>query len=281
MITGVSIIRRTGATVMAAIILVATGCATTRPPEPMTAQQADALKARLGKIAVVGARYAPKAEFQTPAKGAAAGAGAGMVSGALAPLEALSGGGNGYAAILAIALVPVGAVVGGVGGAVMADSAENVNAREATLKTAFADLKMQEALRDRVQARVADLRTFTATLFADQGPAMEGQQPDYQSLKTSGIDTVHEVAIQKLVLTGSGRVNPDLAVRLTARVRLVSTADNKEVLSRQFDCGSTPDKFAAWAAADAQKFRSEIERCYNDLSDRIVKDLYVNNTILR
>lgn len=270
---------------MVLIATLTTGCATGRGIRPMTSQQTDVLKIQLGTIGVAGARYVPKVAIKTPAKGAAKGAIGGMASGAVAPFampKNCRGNVGCYVllGVFATALVPAGVVVGGVGGTITADTAENVNAREATLTKALTDLKMQETFRDRVQAKIADLNTFPVELVADKGPDIEGHNPDYRPLKAAGIDTVHEVEISRLRLTGSGRVSPNLAIRLYSSVRHISTADNNVLFSRKYECGSKQDKFATWAADNAKKFNEEINRCYDDLSNRMVHDIYINNTLL-
>lgn len=272
-----------------AIVMLAAGCASMRGPSPMTAEQTDALKARLGKIGVVGGQYLPALEIQTPAKGAGAGALGGAAVGAMAPFEMMSGGMSGcnspgcvlLPAVL-IALVPVGATIGAVGGAITAESAEKVNERQAKIDEAVASLRMQDNLRDRLSARVTDLKTFPVTMSREGGPSLDGQKPDYRRLKSEGIDTVNEVAVRKLsLLSRKGKVKPELAVQLTAQVRLVSTADDAELYSQGYSCESATDKFEAWAAAEARKFRDEIDRCYNDIAGHAVKDLYINDTLLR
>ncbi|MDH4163479.1 MAG: hypothetical protein OEW15_12425 [Nitrospirota bacterium] len=280
--------RKAGVVAVSLLLLWATGCATVRGPEPMTAQQTDALKARLGKIGVVAARYVPKAEIQVPAKGAGQGAAKGAAVGAMAPLEMLKGGASGCNSLgcallpaIAVMLMPVGAVVGTVGGAITADSAEAVNERETKINDAMTSLRMQEAMRDRFSARVVDMKTFDVSTIQDAGPAMEGQNADYRQMKSTGIDTVNEIIVQKLTLKGEGKVRPDLALHLAVKARVVSAAENAELYAKDYTCASNKDKFEAWAEQNARKFQDEIDRCYNDIAMQVVKDVYVNDTLLR
>lgn len=282
------VFRKVEVVVVSLLMLWVTGCASMRQPGPMSGQQVDALKARLGNIGVVSARYVPKAEIQVPAKGVGEGAAKGAAAGAMAPLEVLKDGMSGCNSpncvllpILAVALMPVGAVIGSVGGAITADSPEAVSERERKINEAMANLHMQETMRDRFSARVADLKTFDVKTVQDAGPSAEGQNADYRQMKSTGIDTVNEIVVQKLTLKGEGKVRPDLAVQLSVKARVVSVAGNEEFYAKDYACASKKDKFEAWAEQNARKFQDEIDRCYNDIAMQVVKDLYVNDTLVQ
>ncbi len=270
------------------LLLLASGCAVPRPPAPMNAQDIRALKARLGQIGIARASYLPHVEVQVPSKGRANGAKDGAKVGAIMPiefaLEAVQGCGDpscAYILLGGFALAPVGAVIGGVGGAITADPAKAVSQREARIDEVLAKLRMQQKMDAQFVSRLSSLKTFTFTELAKAGPVTEAARPDYRRYRASGIDTVNEIDVKKLTLTGWGKVQPDLSLSLDVQVRLVATADNKALYCREYVCTSTDDKFAAWAAQDARKFRKEIGACYHDIADWSVHDLYVNDTIIR
>jgi hypothetical protein len=281
-------IRKAGLILTSLLLLLAGGCAARHAPEPMDAQEIDALKTRLGLIAVTRAQYLPHVEVQVPSKGPREGAKDGAKVGALVPIqisfEAMRGCSQSLGCLLlplaGLALAPVGAVVGGVGGMVTADSPEMVSEREVRIKDALAKLRMQENMRDQFLSRLADLKIFSFTTMTEAGPAMEGEKPDYRQFKSSGISSVNEIDVKKLTLAGWGKVRPNLYVQLEVQVRLISTTDNTEIYCKVFTCSSKSDKFESWAAQDAKKFREEIESCYNDIADWSVNDLYVNDSII-
>jgi len=232
--------------------------------------------------------YVPKVELKIPAKGAAEGAMGGAKAGAMAPIqlasEAIKKCNDPVCSILlsgvGLVFAPVGAIVGGVGGSITADSAEVVNMRETKVKLALIDLRMQEHIRDRFSSRLADLKTFPIKTLPDAGPAEDGQKIDYSPMKSKGIDTVSEIAVRSLALSGDGFVKPDLSVNLNAQVRLISTSDNRELFTKGYACSSREYEFKVWAENDARKFREEIERCYEDIAENAVKDLFVNDTLI-
>ncbi|MBI5236648.1 MAG: hypothetical protein HY886_10435 [Deltaproteobacteria bacterium] len=122
------VFRRTSILGLAALLLIwQTGCAVSHRGAPMTPEEAGRLKSRLGAIAVVSAEFTPEAALQTPAKGAAEAFGKGAVGGAGVMLGGTSGSDSAGGAVIGLLLIPVGAVVGGVHGAIVADSAKDVN----------------------------------------------------------------------------------------------------------------------------------------------------------
>lgn len=203
------LIRKAGIILTSLLLLWASGCAEHRVPEPMDAQEIGALKTRLGLIAITRAQYVPYVEVQTPSKGPQEGAKDGAKVGALVPLEisveAMQGCASPYCLLLPIAglaLSPVGAVVGSVGGTITADSVEIVNEREVRIKDVLAKLRMQENMSDQFLSRLTDLKTFPFAIMQEVGPTMLGEKPDYRQLRSNGISTVNEIDVQKLTLSG-------------------------------------------------------------------------------
>ncbi len=273
--------------IVSLFLLLSSGCATHRRPETMNSQEIGELKTKLGLIGVTGARDVPRVEVKTPSKGAEEGAKDGAKVGALTPFamsfEAMQECGDPYCLLLpfaGLALAPVGAIVGSVGGAITADAAETVTAREVKVKDALATLRMQENIHEKFVSRLSELKSFPFTIIYEAGPTIEGEKPDYRQFKSSGISSVNEIDVRKLTLSGWGKVRPDLYVQLEVQVRLISLTDNTEIFCRIFTCSSKDAKFEVWAAEDAKKFREEIESCYNDVADWAVNDIYVNNTII-
>ncbi len=283
-----SVLIRIAGVIMTSLILLGSGCAVRRAPEPMNSQEINELKSRLGLIALTRAQYVPQVTVLIPSKGPKEGVIDGAKVGALVPIEisvgAVQGCGDPSCILIplaGLALAPVGALVGGVGGMITADSAEIVNEREVKIKDALAKLSMQENMSGHFLSRLSDLKIFPYTIMHEAGPTTEGEKPDYRQLKSNGISSVNEIDVKKLKLAGRGKVRPNLYVQLEVQVRLISTTDDTEIYCRVFTCLSKADKFEAWAAQDAKKFRDEIEACYNDIADWSINDLYVNDSMLR
>ncbi len=182
--------------------------------------------------------------------------------------------------VVGLALWPVGAVVGSVGGYLTADKAEIVSDREIKIKNALAKLRMQENMHDKYISQLTTTTTFSFTDMPDVGPVTEDEKPDYRQFKSRGFSSVNEIDVKKLTLAGWGKVKPSLSVQLEVQVRLVSTTDNSEIYCKIFTCSSQAEKFEVWADQNAKKFSEEIESCYKDLADWSITDLYINDTII-
>lgn len=267
------------------LILWTTGCAPMRPGQ-MSTQQVDELKAKVGYIGVVGAHYTPDIYVKIPARNVAEGAKEGAkipVQIAVGLLQGNCGDGGFCLLVLAtgVALTPVGAFVGGVEGAISPDNTEMVNSREVKIKQSLIDLRMNEHIRDRFSSRLSNLQMFPSKILLSICPSEDSQKPDYRCMKTKGIDTVSEISVQALSLNGIGVVRPYLSVYLRAQVRLISTVDNKVLISKRYTCLSKGQRFEEWATQDAHKFREEVDRCYDVIAENAVTDLFINNTLLR
>ena len=262
-----------------------TGCAKVsstfeyiRTPRPMTTQQVDVLKARLGNIGVVGADFMPEVMLQLPEKQGKRSSSAG--SAAMQDCRDLAS--CLISAALGLAIdISVAAIAGDKTVAATAEDAEGESANQAKVDQALLALRLQEQMRDRLSSRLADLKTFPSKPLQEAGPDKDGHAPDYSPLKSKGIDTVSEISVQSLVFAGRKRAKPDLAVTLNVRVRLISTSDNRKLLAKDYDCSGEEYPLKVLAGNEAQKFREEMDRCYAEIAENAVTDLFVNDTLLR
>jgi hypothetical protein len=243
------------------------------------APPSEQVRAQVGTVGVASLGVIPGSALEGPTSGkwsgAAKGAGLGarnMLLGGLVMAAGVSFASGGAGALvggailaLAIGLTPVAALVGGIYGAVAAEPADKVKAAEAALKSAFTDLKVQEAIRDRI-LRVARDRT-------DYGLVPLGENVD--------VDTILEISLPSLGLVGPAAVDPELFLIVRACPRLVRAADGAELYPpgpeglREVAYTSVPRKFFEWAAEDARLFREEMERSYQGLAEKIVEDIFL------
>lgn len=269
MITGLSIV----------FLLGQVGCATgpyLLPPPP-----SELVRGRLGTIGVVSAQFTPRAELPPPAKGGGAGAGRGMATGAgkgAALVGKLASGCVGEGCAIVLLMIPaaiIGGVVGGVAGAASAVPAEAVADAETALKSALADLTIQETLRGHI-LRIAKARTPHAfVLVTEHGPSAPNGNVSYRSLASQGIDTVLETGVLTLDLVGEWDVNPPLALVMAVRTRLIRVTDDAELYAHTLEYLSGFRTFTDWAADNAQPFRNELSLAYQSLSEKIVEELFL------
>jgi hypothetical protein len=215
------------------LLLVQGGCATARPePAPLPPE----LRTQLGRVGVVAARFAPALEATRPRTGKLRWAALGFLLGG--PLYALIGAGS-------------------------AEWADRAQKAEAALQHAFAELEIQQTLRDRLVALARDEARLDVGPGGDVGPARPEEATDYRRLAAEGIDTVLEVSVTRLgLVTREEAPNPRLALTMTTRVRLVRSGDGAELYREELSHRSGFQKFVEWAARDAQAFRGDLDRLH-------------------
>ena len=186
--------------------------------------------------------------------------------------------GDGGGLLLAIFCPPsiaVGTAIGGLYGAVVAEPKAEVEKAEAAFKKSLADIKIQQALGERIFEHARARTPHTFKLLLDQGPSIVNENPYYRPLASHGIDTIVETNVLKVELVGEGCINPPLHVHVTVRVRLIRAADNTSLYEGKFDYSSKDHNLTKWAANDAQLFREVVARANEVLSGEIVDELFL------
>src|SRR2546426_530869 len=269
------------------------GCAIKRPP--MLQSPTDEVRAELKTIGLPVAGFVPEAQVDAPTSGkgmgALKGAGFGLAAGAtpgLAIANAVGkgcGGGREIGALVCGAVLAFGLGVaaaggtvgapGGTGyGAVVAESGSKVDAAETELKSAVIQADVQTALRDHVLETVRDRSSQNFVAVDDQRPGAAGEGMDYRALASTGVDTALEVSVPRIGLAGQPGINPPVSLFMTARARLIRTADGVEIYAEKFEYRGPGALFLEWAAADAQMFRQEVGRGTRSLAEKIVRLLF-------
>jgi hypothetical protein len=179
-----------------------------------------------------------------------------------------SAGNNGAGAlvgvVLGVALAPVGALAGGVYGAIVAAPADKVKEAEAALATAVAELSVQEDMGTQVREMV---RTRTGHRIQELVETDSSAGAD---------DWILEVLVRRLTLEGPTDIDPSLSLVVVASARLIRAADRVGVDPPvSFVYRSVPRKFTAWGAEEARLFRAAMKAAYEELAVKIVDDTFV------
>ena len=286
---------------VAAFLIGQLGCAS-RPIR--VSPPSDQPRPQLGTVGVVSARSTPESKYWTStdagrgaveglSKGAKIGAKVGFWPGAiagglvgtLAALAAGGGGSGGGVGVLGVALVvggatagasalvaaPVGAAVGAVRGALKAPPRAAVKKAEAELATILADLNIQEAMRDQIIQLVQE-QTQHFVLLTDQGLTAHDTETSYRSLSGEGIDTVLELGVSAIELSGPWGLNPRGALLMTVRARLIQVADGAELYARDFEYAGGVSPFVD-LADNPGPLREELQLASQNLAKEIVGEL--------
>jgi hypothetical protein len=246
-----------------------------------------------GTIGLVSARFDPAIEFNYVTEGKGHGAlkaaGKGAKIGAV-PGVVLMGGGVSCSPLLfcvvvfvggagvAIAGAAVGTVVGGVTGAVKADSAETVQEQQAQATAVLAGLKLQEAMRVRVEQYANKKGGPMFVTLSDAGPATPDEKVSYQSLLTQKIDTVLEITVTRLGMQTGDKyksdINPSLAVFIKARAHLVRTKTNAVLEDKTYDFESDTRIFSEWTADNGRLIAESLTRGYQQIAEQVYHSFF-------
>lgn len=267
--------RRLLCTGLCLALLLQAGCAGRLP----TAAAADTRQqGQLGRVAVIAAARQPQIHLEGFARnkisGAAGTAGSTFVH-CLEPIghSNCSGDFCGAVLILWFGVCGVAGVVGGVVGAVKAPSGHAVRQAEGGLHKAVEAGEIQEALRRQVeQAAVA--HGDAAVSVDAQVVRAAARGGDYRPLADSGVDSVLEVALSEVSTLGPA-IDQPLQLLMQARVRLIRTADNRELRADEFLYQGERNLQAQWSAASGTRLVQALQAGYEALGTHIHEHVFM------
>jgi len=211
-------------------------------------------------------------------EGALTGAGIGAVSGAvmglacgpgfwfcspiLAAWEGLFGG-------------AIGAAVGGIIKGTSAIPTETATELEAALFEEISDHDLQADLRRRVLARAASTSVRNVRdLGIDYAMFSAGGSDDAVD-PSAAPDTVLEIGITEIALTGEGGSDPSFALSITVEARLIRVSDNRLLWhDTRILFESAPADVSAWTARDSGHLESEISSGLETLAQQISEQIF-------
>lgn len=247
--------------------------ATTQGCGPVGSPQPEPDRASVGTVGVYSVGAPPGASLAAPvgvpgqvAKGAAKGGTIGVLSGAgTGALASLACGP--FAPVCAVVFVPTGAATGLIAGVAVGGATHGVHAvPTATAETIEAALAAATAGRDipaEMRRHVLDGATARVATVVDLGGdgGEPAPRPDYSRFAPQGVDTVLEIAVDRIALGGKGGSDPELGLRIEAHARLVGVADGR--VMRRYDrlvFESHKAKASEWTSADANLLALELDR---------------------
>ena len=262
---------RTACAASLAGLILTTGCVSLPPSFNLPERD----RAQLGTIGVAAPRFPPNVALDAPVHGWVSGAGKGA-AGATGYLWAgcLTSGGGAFivGVFVCPVLTPFVAAGGAIYGAVKAAPQAEIEQAQRRVDAAFAQLRIQETLRERVFAAAKSESNYAVVVLPEHGPSVPDEPVDYRSLAREGVTTVLEVGVTNLRLQGEIGVNPPLKLEMTARTHLVSVSDNRVLFSEDYTYRSEQRLFSEWAADDAEALRVAYERAYQNLAAQIVDE---------
>lgn len=249
----------------------------------LPAPPSEVLRAQLGTIGVVtgGARTA--GEFRSLDKRALA-AGQGAMQGMMGPgsygalsMLAMAGMYGVFFPPLLVVTIGVAAVSGGLGAAVGAVTAEGpppaIQANVATLRSAGADLRLDDTLRDQV-TEAGSRQTRHPFVVLPTGTTFGGGAAFYPPLPPHAADTILETTLLGLALVSDSYEEPPALV-VAVGFRLGRAKDASPAYEGALAYTSRRRPLTEWASEQGRPFREEVDRATRSLSERIVDELFL------
>jgi hypothetical protein len=266
------------------VLILQCGCATVALP-PLPSQ---AIRDDFGVMAIVSAQYAPDADFTINARHKE-----GDVAGYA--MEPATYGVTATAIAFGI-LTPVfpPALIGVIAGTVASGYAvghavekyqDTVPAKteeevSAVVDKAIAGLDLQNKFAERLTAMARTEPRNQLAAFSAAGPDKPGVRPDYASMHIDGIDTVLEVAVTEIGLSGCVTEKHDaweclhpiehlLHLFMSAQARLVRVSDGTTLSEWQFHYKSSRREIQQWVENDGRLLGEKLEDAFRDLVEQV------------
>ncbi len=200
--------------------------------------------------------------FKGPATGGLEGAWRGMRIGFVDPIlvgAKLSGPGSGAIPFLAgVGLAPVGALMGGVVGAVAAQPKAKMEEKGAVIRTALNELKIQEAFSGCASSALRERAPHIA----------RGSEGESSS-------TMLEVTVETFGLDGdSWMINPPLRLVMTERTRMIRASDGAELYTHRFTWRGQLRPLDDWVAQAPTLLKKEAGWACQSLAESLVDEVF-------
>jgi len=258
------------------LFLTLPGCATTHKaptPENLTS---------LGTIGVTRAFYLPETDFDVPAKGRPEGAikGAaiafvGVLGEGIRGANGISGEAAGFYLLFLLALATAATPVGAVVGAVRAMPGKEAASSEVLAKEILERMRTQEILRGEILDAGIENSGHRLIPVDGVGPSSMDNVVTYESLAGKGIDTVLEVALQRIALESEKwGSNPPLKLTMKARCRLVRVSDGTVIDDHEYRTSSAERRFTGWTFDNGALLGKEYVDGYRKLASAIIQRIF-------
>lgn len=224
-----------------------------RTPPPPTEE----VRARLGTVRVESAGTGTEAEFAKPlTRGEAAAKGA--FESSMGVAQGMSGSG-GLGGVVAVAIMPFAAAIGGAASASKGTPEEEIKATESALLGAFSQMDYQRAVRDKV---VQFGRKYT------RHPFVTG---------AGNGDSVLQLNVVGAGLTGSTNKGAPLAMFLRIHVRLLDSKNGALLYERTFVQSSGAYSFNVWGANGGRLLRNHLPVISGIIAQNIIAEVFLSH----
>lgn len=254
------------------LALMQSGCAS------LTASDKEALRIQVYKTAVVNSCNQPQAEFNTFAKGRWSGAGKGFLMGLGVLVVSPLIGSTYIGPVGVIAGAAVGTVVFPfmpIWGAIKAVPAEEAKKIDDSFYQELVKANPQEAL----ACSILDLSKKMDGYHLDGVPkeiSVSNQaDQDYTAADFPGFDSVLEITVDSLGFKGGEGSNPEIALFMMAKARLIKLDDQKLLYEGDFTYQSAYYHWDEWANNDSLLISIKFIDAYQNLAEQIMTETFL------
>lgn len=187
------------------------------------------------------------------------------------------GGGNALvAALMFLVMIPwlgvcaVASLFAGIGGAFVAPSADTMAETEGALKQELTAEKVQDYFRSRVTATAREQGIKVVDVDQTMIPA-DDDTIDHDYFQKQGVDTILEVAISRIDISGKGTSLEKTPVKLTmyAQTRAIIIEDQKPLPPREFIYSGNTYTVDKWQQENYQRLREDLSSGIDHISELI------------
>ena len=151
---------------------------------------------------------------------------------------------------------------------------QRIESNKATLKSTLVGVRPQAYLQQAVESRIRALGEFgvASSWMSEQN---DSKATDYTSLSKRGVDAVIEVNVY--TVSCGGKIATNVGLRVTASVRIVLTANNKQVYaaSASFRDLTRDRYFSKWAEFGGSAFATELRRGLDEIATAFVDEMFL------
>jgi len=183
-----------------------------------------------------------------------------------------STGGGPLAVLVALICLPVGALVGGIGGAINTESSDEIAEARSRLQSDLKTLALQKRLREAMELYGRDIGLVLPSLPDDAGPLNPESPPDYIKL-SNDFDTVIEVVALELLAKTSGAKRLPTSLQLKGRARVVDTHDGSLVDSFEVESTAIAHFADEWLADGGKPVEAGIRAVLREVAEDVIDEV--------
>jgi hypothetical protein len=122
-----------------------------------------------------------------------------------------------------------------------------------------------------------DLADKKYTITRGKSPVSLTDGGDYPTLRSNDTDIILNVAVNSLEFMCEKGKDPDTSFEMNVDIKVIGARSRKESYPGNFAYASEERKLSDWTGNNAQLLQNEFKHCYQTLSERIIKKIFLSD----